>query len=78
MKLIGCSVDFLKQHLELQFKGRMGWNNYGFYGWHVDHIKPCASFDLTDTEQQKECFNYTNLQPLWWHENASKSDKILK
>ena len=43
--------------------------------WHIDHIKPCAAFDLTDPKQQKECFNYKNLQPLWAQDNIKKSDK---
>ena len=73
--LIGCSPDFLKQHLESLFTEGMTWENYGHKGWHVDHIRPCASFDLSDPEQQKECFHYTNLQPLWWYDNLSKSDK---
>ena len=47
--------------------------NYGL--WHVDHIKPCFSFDLTDPEQQKICFHYTNLQPLWALENIKKGKK---
>lgn len=41
-------------------------------GWEVDHIRPCASFDLTDTGQQKECFHWTNLQPLWELDNDRK------
>ena len=68
--LIGCSLSELKLHLESKFQHGMSWNNYG--EWHIDHIKPCASFDLTDTEQQKQCFHYTNLQPLWGRENESK------
>ena len=47
----------------------------GFRGWHIDHIKPCASFDLTDPKQQQQCFHYSNLQPLWWYDNLSKGDK---
>ena len=54
----------------------MTWENHGRYGWHIDHIMPCSSFDLTDPEQQKKCFHYTNLQPLWAHENMSKGAKI--
>jgi len=75
-QLIGCSIAELKQHLEKQFDDKMSWENYGSY-WHVDHIIPCASFDLTDPEQQKECFHYTNLQPLEAIENKKKGKKIL-
>lgn len=75
--LIGCSVVELKQHLESQFKEGMSWDNHGLHGWHIDHIIPCASFDLTNSEEQKKCFHYTNLQPLWANENISKGKKII-
>ena len=70
LELLGASVAFVKEYLESLFQPGMSWDNYG--EWHVDHIKPCASFDLTDPEQQKECFNYKNLQPLWSEDNMSK------
>ena len=70
---IGCSIDDLKSHLEKQFVDGMNWENYG--DWHVDHIRPCCSFDLTDPEQQRECFNYTNLQPLWAKDNLAKGGR---
>ena len=66
----GCSIDFLVKHIEKQFKNGMNWENRN--KWHIDHIKPCASFDLTDVKQQLECFHYTNLQPLWAVENIKK------
>lgn len=72
---IGCSIDYIKTHLEKQFTAGMTWDNYG--KWHIDHIMPCASFDLTDPEQQKKCFHYSNLQPLWAVDNLRKSDKVL-
>jgi len=71
-ELVGCSIDDLKLHLEKQFVDGMNWENYGLHGWHVDHIRPCCSFDLTDPEQQRECFHYTNLQPLWAKDNLAK------
>lgn len=74
IELIGCSVEQLKQHLESKFTEGMSWETYGFYGWHIDHIKPCANFDLSKLEEQKKCFHYTNLQPLWGSENLSKGD----
>ena len=55
-----------------QFENEMTWDNWG--DWHIDHIRPCMSFDLTDIEQQKTCYNWRNLRPLWGEENISKSD----
>jgi hypothetical protein len=49
--------------------------NHGI--WHIDHITPCTAFDLTDPEQQKKCFHYTNLQPLWASDNIRKGNKII-
>lgn len=74
--LIGCTPEFLITYLESKFIENMSWENYGYKGWHIDHIKPCASFDLSDPEQQKQCFHYTNLQPLWAKDNLSKGDKF--
>lgn len=75
--LIGCSMYEFKKHIESQFKPGMSWDNHGLHTWHLDHIKPCVSFDLTKPEEQKKCFHYTNLQPLWAKENLSKHDKIF-
>jgi hypothetical protein len=77
LELIGCSVPELKEYLERQFKPGMSWSNYGLHGWHIDHIVPCASFDLSKEEEQRKCFHYTNLQPLWAHENLVKHTKII-
>ena len=70
---IGCSVSYLKKYLESKFIEGMSWSNYG--KWHVDHIKPCASFDLTNEQELKDCFHYTNLQPLWALDNIKKGYK---
>lgn len=75
LELLGCSLENLKEHLEKQFNDGMSWNNFG--EWHIDHIKPCASFDLTDPKQQKECFHYTNLQPLWAEDNLKKGTSYV-
>jgi len=71
---LGCSIEFLKTHLEKQFDKNMSWNNYGSY-WEIDHIKPCYCFDLRELEEQKKCFNYKNLQPLEISKNRSKGKK---
>ena len=76
LTLLGVdSVETVIKHIEKQFKNGMTWNNHG--EWHLDHIKPCASFDLTCPVQQLACFNYNNLQPLWASDNMSKGAKIL-
>jgi len=72
--LIGCTIPELKNHISKQFLPGMTWKNMG--EWHIDHIIPCAVFDLTDPKQQKQCFHYTNLQPLWAIDNLKKSAKI--
>jgi len=75
MKLVGCSMPELIKYLENKFKPGMSWKNRE--KWHIDHIIPCISFDLSKLENQQKCFHYTNLQPLWAHENYSKGKKII-
>lgn len=75
-KLLGCSMEHLRMWLTFYFQPGMSWANYGTV-WHIDHVYPCSRFDLSDPEQQKECFHYTNLQPLFVAENLSKGNKIL-
>ena len=75
MELAGCSLNDLCTFLEAEFSSGMTWENYGLRGWHIDHIRPCASFNLEDPEEQKKCFHWTNLQPLWAIDNIRKGDK---
>lgn len=72
--LLGCSVQELKNYLESKFTNGMSWDNYGKGGekWQIDHIIPCSFFDLTIEENQRKCFHYTNLQPLWEKDNLKK------
>lgn len=72
--LIDAEIADFKAYLSANWEEGMSWDNYGRNGWHVDHIRPCASFDLTDKEQQLACFNWRNLRPMWAAENISKSD----
>lgn len=85
MLLLGCTADDLKVYLESKFLPTMTWDNYGKL-WHIDHIIPCSSFDLTNEKEQQKCFHYSNLQPLFatttiidgvkYIGNLNKSNKI--
>ena len=72
IELVACQAQDLKEHFESLFTDDMSWDNQG--EWHVDHIRPCASFDLNDKDQWMVCFNWRNLQPLWQSENTRKQD----
>ena len=78
LELLGTTVEHLRQHLEAQFLPGMNWQNHGQGEdkWQVDHMMPCASFDLTKEDQQQMCFHWTNMQPLWSKDNNAKSDKV--
>jgi hypothetical protein len=74
---LGCTIEELKIYLESKWLPGMNWENHTLIGWHIDHIIPLASFDLTNREQLLKACHYTNLQPLWAKDNIAKRDKIL-
>ena len=74
LDLLGCAPDQLKVHLESKFTEDMNWDNYG--KWHIDHIVPLSSFDLSDEKELSKSCHYSNLQPLWAKDNLSKGNKI--
>lgn len=73
-RLIGCSFDEFALHMSKQFKEGMTWENRR--EWHIDHIIPVSSFDLSDAEQAKKAFHWSNCQPLWAKENLLKGSKL--
>jgi len=73
--LIGCTISELITYLQSKFLPGMSWENYGRKGWHIDHIRPLSSFDLTDVEQRRIAFHHTNLQPLWASDNWRKGGR---
>lgn len=73
-KLLGANIMSIRSYIENKFKPGMTWENYG--KWEIDHILPCAYFNLENPEEQLKCFHYTNLQPLWAEENRKKGSKI--
>ena len=72
---LGCSIEEFKMYIEAQWQEGMSWDNHGFRGWHIDHIKPLKKFNLENREEFLEAAHYTNMQPLWWRENIVKRDK---
>jgi hypothetical protein len=76
IEILGCTINEFKKYIENNFKDGMTWDNYGYYGWHIDHIIP-ISLAKSDDELMKLC-HFTNLQPLWGIENIKKSNKIIK
>jgi len=75
LNFIGCSINEAKRHIEKQFTEGMSWDNYG--EWHVDHIRPCSSFNFSNKVEAEACFHYTNLQPLWAEDNIRKADHYV-
>ena len=71
LKLVGLNLDKLKKWIESQFQKGMTWENI-----HIDHMMPCASFDLTDEKNHAICFHYTNLKPEFAKDNISFGAKI--
>ncbi len=76
IKYLNCSIEFLKEWLKFNFTDEMTFENYGSF-WHVDHVIPCAKFNLQDDEEINQCFNWTNLQPLKANVNMAKQDKLI-
>ena len=75
MKLIGCTVEELRQHIESKFEPWMNWENQGLGGWDIEHIKACFHFNMADPKQQRTCFNWSNLQPMEHIENIKKGTR---
>ena len=75
-ELLGISPQGLREWLEAQFTEGMSWENRS--DWHIDHRVPCDAFDMTVPEQQRICFWYKNLQPLWAKDNMQKSNSYME
>lgn len=78
LHLVGCEIDYLLYYIQNQFKRGMNWDNHSYEGWHLDHIIPCSYFDLRKSKEQRKCFHYTNLRPLWSRDNLIKNNKLPK
>jgi len=76
MRYVGCTGKEAASYIEQQFTAGMTWENYG--RWHIDHVKPLATFDLSREDQRRLAFHYTNIQPMWAVENMRKNKRVLK
>jgi len=78
VRFLGCSFENFRKHIESLWLSGMSWENYGLYGWHVDHIIPVSTIkDINNIDQIKKVCHYTNLQPLWAIDNLKKGSKII-
>ena len=75
--ILGCSMAFLCEWFSFRFTVDMNFKNYGTL-WHMDHVVPCCRFDLTDDDEQRKCFHWTNLKPMNGKANISKNGKMCK
>lgn len=66
---MGCTAKEMCSHIERQYTAGMTRETYGVHGWHLDHIIPCAKFDLTREDHCRVCFNWRNIRPLWGEKN---------
>jgi len=71
-EILGCSIKEFKIYLEKQFLPEMSWENHGEI-WEIDHIIGCVNFNMESIEEQKKCFHYTNMQPLFKTSDIAKS-----
>lgn len=70
-KILGCSFEEFKNHIESLWEPWMNWGNYGNFNgvptepniaWDIDHVLPSSS---AHTEEELLKLNhYTNLKPL--------------
>jgi len=76
-ELVGYTFNEFKMHMESLFVDGMTWKNHGNDGWHIDHIRPVSSFDITsyNCDDFKKCWSLNNLQPLWSVDNIRKGNK---
>ena len=76
-EVVGYTTEDLMAHLESQFAKGMTWDNYGKFGWHIDHVRPISdfNFDSVDDPEFKQCWSLWNLQPMWAKENHSKHNR---
>ena len=75
-ELLGCTIEEFREYFKSLFTRGMSWKKLLAAEIHIDHIRPCVSFDLTKESEQRKCFHYTNLQPLWAKDNLSKGAKV--
>ena len=76
--LLGCEIDFFIKYIESLFTEGMNWEKLKNKEIEIDHILPCCQFNLLDENEQKKCFHYTNLQPIWKKDHIIKSKEDRK
>jgi len=70
-KILGCSFQEFKVHIENQFLDGMNWENRS--DWHLDHIMPLSMAKSYDEIIRLN--HYRNFRPMWASDNIKKSNK---
>lgn len=74
VEYLGCDIETYKIYIESKFTAGMRWDNYG--DWEIDHIIP-IKYDNPSLEEVITRLHWTNTQPMWQHENASKGNRYI-
>jgi hypothetical protein len=69
---LGCTIEYFKTYIESNFEKGMSWDNWGRDTWHLDHVKPLSSFNLSNRKEFLIAVNYKNIKPMWFKDNLSK------
>lgn len=74
LEFLGCTLDFFKAWLTYCFAEGMDFENHGSV-WHIDHTIPCSKFNFSNDGEQRICFHWSNMKPMYAVANISKNNR---
>jgi hypothetical protein len=81
-EILGCKIVFFRDHIKNLMEHWMNADNYGVHvpgerRWQLGHRMPISAFDLSDPEQIKKAWHYTNIIPQEAEENIAFQDLLF-